>query len=45
MPSPFEYRDGDLGARTWVNQKNGIVLQQEANLRGDQIVLKRVTTK
>jgi hypothetical protein len=41
----IEYRDGDLGARTWVRQKDGTVLQQEANLRGDQIVLKRVSTK
>jgi hypothetical protein len=41
----IEYRDGDLGARTWVRQKDGTVLQQEANLRGDQIVLKRVSNK
>jgi hypothetical protein len=41
----IEYRDGDLSAHTWVRQKDGIVLQQEANLRGDQMVLKRVSTK
>jgi hypothetical protein len=41
----IEYRDGDLNAHTWVRQRDGTVLQQEANLRGDQIVLKRVSTK
>ncbi len=40
-----EYRDGDLSARTWVRQRDGAVLQQEANLRGEQLLLKRITFK
>jgi hypothetical protein len=41
----IEYRDEDRSAHTWVRQKDGTVLQQEVNLGGDRLVLKRVSTK
>jgi hypothetical protein len=41
----IEYRDEDRDAHTWVRQKDGTVLQQEVNLGGDRLMLKRVATK
>jgi hypothetical protein len=37
----IDYRAGDLTARTWVRQSDGLVLQQEAMFLGDRLVLKR----
>jgi hypothetical protein len=41
----IEYRDGDRSAHTWVRKKDGTVLQQEFDMGGEQLVLKRVSTK
>ncbi len=37
----IEYHGGDVTARTWVRETDGLVLQQEARLLGDRLVLKR----
>jgi hypothetical protein len=37
----IEYHGGDTDARTWVRESDGLVLQQEATVLGDRMVLKR----
>lgn len=39
----IEYRSGELTARTWARQRDGLVVQQEASLQGDRMTLKRIT--
>jgi hypothetical protein len=38
----IEYTEGDLSAHTWVRERDGRVLQQEAKLRGDTLLLRRM---
>jgi hypothetical protein len=37
----IEYQGQDTKARTWVRESDGLVLQQEATVLGDRLVLKR----
>lgn len=39
----IEYRSGDMTARTWARQRDGLVLQQEVRFLGDRMTLKRIT--
>jgi hypothetical protein len=39
----IEYRSGEMAARTWVRERDGLVLQQEASFQGDRMTLKRTT--
>jgi hypothetical protein len=38
----IEYRGDDFLGRTWVREKDGLVLYQQAQLRGDEISMERV---
>jgi hypothetical protein len=38
----IEYTEGELSAHTWVRERDGLVLQQEAKLRGDTLLLRRM---
>jgi hypothetical protein len=39
------YTGGDSKARTWVRQSDGTVLQQEASVGSDELILKRELEK
>lgn len=41
----IEYRSEELTARTWLRQRDGLVLRQEATLLGDQMILERTPEK